>query len=202
MHDPDVPYFSQWESPDLVLGLIDGTRQEADDPLWQRSGAQSVAEYAFWSRRACGMACLRMILAYRGFPVPPSVALARECEQAGGYVRHADGVHGLIYAPFAKWVGARFNIQASVCRDLPVSGLVDLASRGQLVIASVHHSIRWPDRDPLGRGGHLVLVTGASDGELVFNNPSGLPRLNQHRARLAADVFGRFYASRGILIQS
>ena len=202
VHNPDVPYFSQWESHDLILGLIDDTRQEADDPFWQRSGARTVEEYAFWSRRACGIACLRMILAYRGLPVPPSVELALECEKAGGYLRHPDGVHGLIYAPFVTWIGERFNIQASVCKDLPIAELVDLASNGKMVIASVHHSIRWPHLQPLGRGGHLVLVTGAGDDELVFNNPSGLPQVNQHRARLADDVFDRFYAARGIIIQS
>ncbi len=202
MENPDVPYFSQWESPDLILGLIDGTRQETDDPLWQRSGARTVEEYAFWSQRTCGIACLRMVFAYRGLPVPPSVELALECEKAGGYIRHADGVHGLIYAPFVSWIGERFDIKASVCKDLPIAELADLVSTGHMVIASVHHSIRWPHLRPPGRGGHLVLVTGASDDELVFNNPSGLPQLNQHRARLTGDVFDRFYAARGILIQS
>lgn len=57
-----VPYYAQWESAALVPDIIGGTLSAADDPLWQRSGAASREEYAFWSWRLCGMACLRMAL--------------------------------------------------------------------------------------------------------------------------------------------
>ncbi|NUK27782.1 hypothetical protein HRW08_35180, partial [Streptomyces lunaelactis] len=63
-----VPYYSQWESADLVPEFITGARSAADDPLWQKSGADSREEYAFWAPRMCGMACLRMALDHWGHP--------------------------------------------------------------------------------------------------------------------------------------
>jgi len=36
-----VPYYSQWESADLVPEFVTGARESADDPLWQKSGAAS-----------------------------------------------------------------------------------------------------------------------------------------------------------------
>ena len=68
------------------------------------------------------------------------------------------------------------------------------------MIASVHPWIRWPERTPPARGGHLVLVTGIADGLLRLHNPSGLPGLNQRNALLRADDFARFAAGRGIVI--
>jgi hypothetical protein len=68
------------------------------------------------------------------------------------------------------------------------------------VIASVHPWVRWPDRIPPDRGGHLVLVTGRHGDQLILNNPSGLPGTSQHAARIALADFARFYAGRGIVI--
>lgn len=82
----DVPYFSQWESPELVPEFITGARSAADDPLWPGSGAASASEYEFWARRLCGMACLRMALKHWRGTTPPSVTLASECVQAGAYI--------------------------------------------------------------------------------------------------------------------
>ena len=96
-----VPYYSQWESADLVPEFITGTRAAEADPLWQKSGASSPEEYGFWARRICGMACLRMALDHWGHPVPPSVPLLHEALEAGAYVRSGETVKGLIYAPFA-----------------------------------------------------------------------------------------------------
>jgi hypothetical protein len=77
------------------------------------SGAESPEEYEFWSWRSCGIACLRMILEYHGQTDLPSVGLARECEEIGGYVRNSDGVRGLIYAPFVEWIRRRFSLTTS-----------------------------------------------------------------------------------------
>src|SRR5215472_7252494 len=43
--DSGVPYYSQWESPDLVPQFIDGSLRPADDPRWAASGARSPLEY-------------------------------------------------------------------------------------------------------------------------------------------------------------
>src|SRR5215471_10921804 len=70
-----VPYYSQWESPELVGRFIDGSLRPAEDPRWAASGACSPAEYEYWSTKACGLACLKMILGSRALPVPPLMRL-------------------------------------------------------------------------------------------------------------------------------
>ena len=109
-------------------------------------------------------------------------------------------MHGLIYRPFADWVRADYGIAAEVAAELTADGLAGRLAGGAVVIASVHPWVRWPDRVPPDRGGHLVLVTGRDDGQLILNNPSGLPGTSQHAARIALTDFARFYAGRGIVI--
>jgi hypothetical protein len=194
-----VPYISQWESADLVEEIIAGSLLASQDPRWPDSGATTPAEYEFWSWRICGIACLRMVLAHRGDPVPPSVPLAEECTRAGGYVRHRDRVDGLIYAPFVNWITGRWGIKASVRGDLPHTDIAETVHAGGLAMISVHPWIRWPERTPPRRGGHLVLVTGAGPGHLLIHNPSGLPGQSQQDARIGQATLDRFYAGRGVV---
>lgn len=60
--DPDIPYFSQWESPELVGAIICGDIAAEDDPRWAESGAATRAEYAFWSWRVCGIVRRRLLI--------------------------------------------------------------------------------------------------------------------------------------------
>ena len=197
----NVPYFSQWESPELVAEFLDGSRSAADDPRWAASGASTPEEYEFWSRKVCGLACLKMIMAWRGLPVPPTMHLVERALAVGAYVPDGERVRGLIYQPFADWIGRQYGIDAEVAADLPMDVLIAQAAAGSPVIASVHSWIRWPDRSPPERGGHLVLVTGVVGGLLRLHNPSGLPGVNQSNALVEADDFARFAAGRGIVIR-
>jgi hypothetical protein len=194
-----VPYFAQWESAELVPAFLDGTLRAAQDPRWAASGAASPREYEFWARRVCGLACLKMVLAARSFPVPPMMRLVEDAVRWGAYVRDGDSVAGMIYQPFADWVGAEYGLIAKVLPDLPAE-LVESASPSAPVIASVHSWIRWPDRVPPARGGHLVLVTGMAGGLIRLHNPSGLPGVSQQDALISPADFGRFFAGRGLLI--
>jgi hypothetical protein len=195
-----VPYVSQFASPELVEGFVSDLVPVGADPRWAESGARDVVQYAWWARRMCGMACLRMVLGAHGIEAPPLVPLAEECARHGGYVRHADGrVDGLIYAPFVAWVAERFGPAGEVRGDLPLAEVLDLAAAGALVMASVHPWLRWPDREPPSRGGHLVLVVGTSPDGLLVHNPSGLPGESQSSAELKPSTFERFYADRGVV---
>jgi hypothetical protein len=198
--DSGVPYYSQWESAELVPGFVDGSLRPADDPNWASSGARTRQEYEFWSTKVCGLACLKMIMAGRGLPVPPMMRLVERALGWKAYVPDGDRVAGLIYRPFAGWVGDEYGIAAEVAADLPVEALIAAASPGTPVMASVHSSIRWPDRAAPERGGHLVLVTGAADGVIRLHNPSGLPGTSQRDALVPVADFARFYAGRGLLI--
>jgi hypothetical protein len=143
-----------------------------------------------------------MILAGRGQPVPPTMTLVEQALAWRAYIPEGDRVAGLIYQPFADWVAAEYEIIAEVVPHLSLEAIATTASPRTPVIASVHKWIRWPDRNPPARGGHLVLVTGASGGQLRFHNPSGLPPATQRDALVSAADFARFYAGRGLLIQS
>jgi hypothetical protein len=195
-----VPYYSQWESPGLVPQFLDGSLSAADDPNWARSGARTRAEYAFWARRLCGLACLRMVLGNRGLPVPPVIRLVEQALEWKAYVRDGDRVEGLIYKPFADWVGHDYGISAAVVPDLTLEQVCASARPAAPVMASVHSWIRWPERTPPQTGGHLVLVTGAAGGVLRLHNPSGLPDASQRDARIHAADFARFFAGRGLIL--
>ena len=125
--------------------------------------------------------------------------LVEDAVRWGAYVREGDSVAGMIYQPFADWVGAEYGLIAKVLPDLPAE-LVESASPQAPVIASVHSWIRWPDRVPPARGGHLVLVTGMAGGLIRLHNPSGLPGVSQQDALISPADFGRFFAGRGLLI--
>ncbi|HWG62234.1 MAG TPA: C39 family peptidase [Streptosporangiaceae bacterium] len=204
----DVPYYCQWESADLAARFIEGSLPATADPLWARSGASTPEEYAFWCRKVCGLACLKMLLAARGLPVPPTMTLVQGALSCGAFVPAGTGVRGLIYRPFADWVGPEYGIEVHVAVALPMGEVLEHASAGRPVIASVHPSIRWPQRTPPQRGGHLVLVTGLRDVAgnqdplIRLHNPSGLPGASQQDALISRADFEKFFASRGMIIKA
>jgi hypothetical protein len=198
----DVPFRSQWASPDLTLAVLaEGEAALRRDPRWAETGAASVEEYATWASHVCGMACLQMVLAARGTAVP-LLALARSCAAHGGYVADGDGgIRGLIYAPFVRYVAEAFGLTAAVVTDIVAADLPAIMAEAAYFIASVHPDIRWPARTPPTRGGHLVLVLAADAAGVVFHNPSGHDTAAQAHVRLPLDVFARFFAGRGIRIE-
>ncbi|RWG91150.1 hypothetical protein [Mesorhizobium sp.] len=202
MQSREVPYFSQWESPGMTLPLLaEGPSALHRDPLWRNSGAETIEDYARWAVNACGMACLKMILAARG-EIHPTLELARACTAYGGYVvNEIDGsIKGLIYEPFVRFVSDRFNLSAETMTNVDAAMVPGLFLRWRYFIASVHPGIRWPEREPPSKGGHLVLVTAASPSEIRFHNPSGHDRQSQANVTLPLAAFDRYFARRGIAV--
>nr|WP_030268394.1 C39 family peptidase [Streptomyces sp. NRRL B-24484] len=196
-----VPYYAQWESPELVPDLLAGTVLAEDDPRWEESGAPDRDEYAYWSWRACGMACLRMALDHWWGVAPPIVRLAEESREAGAYVRHPDGrLDGLVHAPFAAYVRERWGLFADARAPMPAAELRGHLDAGRLPMISVHPSIRTLEPAPPRAGGHLVLAVGADDRALLIHNPSGFPDESQQYARVPWADLDRFYAGRGIVL--
>ncbi|NTA19108.1 C39 family peptidase [Agrobacterium tumefaciens] len=197
-----VPYFSQWETPDMTLSVLaEGSAALLRDPLWRQSGAESIEEYARWAVNVCGMACLKMILAARG-DMHPTLALARACTAYGGYVvNDVDAsIKGLIYAPFVTCVRERFRLSAQTVTGVATESIPELLADRPFFIASVNSGIRWPERMPASKGGHLVLVTAASAETIRFHNPSGHDAASQADVTLPLAVFDRFFANRGIAV--
>ncbi|MBO9125913.1 MULTISPECIES: C39 family peptidase [unclassified Rhizobium] len=196
-------YFSQWETASMTLSVLErGAPALLDDPLWQRSGAGTVEEYARWAVNICGMACLKMILAARGED-HRTIDLARGCTTFGGYVVNAEdqSIKGLIYAPFVTYVGETFGLDAKTITSLPTPHIADILKDNAFFIASVNSQIRWPDRQPPSKGGHLVLVTAASADTIRFHNPSGHDETSQADVELPTEIFDRFFANRGVAVR-
>ncbi|RUW84413.1 hypothetical protein EOA35_36585, partial [Mesorhizobium sp. M8A.F.Ca.ET.023.01.1.1] len=119
-----VPFFSQWETPDMTLAVLADGAEAAlrRDPLWQGSGAATRDEYAVWAANVCGMACLKMILATRG-QIVPTIELARRCTGYGGYVVNEGSIKGLIYAPFVAFVKQEFGLEAEVMTNVATADI-------------------------------------------------------------------------------
>ncbi|MHC0431525.1 glutamate ligase domain-containing protein [Streptomyces sp. O3] len=201
-----VPYYAQWASPELVPAIIGREISAAEDPLWHAYGADSPETYEWWSWRLCGIACLRMALDHwrdaTREPAPPTaMALAEECVKAGAYVKRDDGgLDGLIYAPFADYVRERWGLHAEARPDLPATAISEHLAAGQLVILSVHPSIRTLAPEPPRKGGHLVLAVGATPDQVVLHNPSGFPSASQQFHEVPWEDLDRFYAGRGVVL--
>ena len=196
-----VPYYSQWASPELVPAIVGGTMRAADDPRWAEYGASTPEEYEWWAVQLCGVACLRMALGAWDLDVPDPMRLAADCVEVGAYVHREDGgLDGLIYAPFAAYVRARWGLVADVRPDLPMDQITKHVAAGDLVMLSVYRTIRALDPAPPRRGGHLVLAVGADEEHVVIHDPSGLPGRSQEYARVRWSDLERFYAGRGIVL--
>ena len=198
----EVPYFSQWESPELVPDFLSGRLRASADPRWVQSGADSPAEYEFWSWRACGVACLRMLLQWWNGDTPAAMPLVRECRAAGAYVvegtAEQPGVRGLIDRPFCDYLDRRWGLDARVFTDTGIEDVASQLTEDRLAIISVHPGIRRPAEPPPVRGGHLVLAVGTHPGGLVIHNPSGLPDASPRFAVGTFDTRSRFFAGRGM----
>lgn len=197
-------YYGQFESRELIPDILSGRLHPSEDPLWQMSGAVDRQEYAEWSSHICGMACLKMLLARWKNVIIPTIELAKQCREYGGYTISEDGtIKGLIYRPFVAFIADRFGLQAEVKEHMPIEEIYHLIGQGYVYMASVHPSIRTPEVTPPKQGGHLVYVFDKDDHrqEIIFHNPSGDTPQSQENVHASLDVFSRFYANRGILIK-
>jgi hypothetical protein len=199
----EIPYRSQYASPELAGEILAGRTAIEEDPRWREAGATSLQEYVRWARCGCGMACLQMVLEARGEPAPPLAELGRRCIVYGGYeARPARGFGPLIYAGFVEFVAAEFDLAARVAAPLPLADLLSAVAGDEVVLASVSVEIRALAAEPARRGGHLVLVidVDAHAGRLCFHDPSG-DRPDRSRAVwLETGTFARYYAERGIAV--
>jgi len=197
----DIPYFAQWESPELIEKILTNKISAQDDPNWTNSGAKTKKEYELWSAIGCGMACTKMIIAYRNHRTIPLVKLGSTCLSYGGYTEPLEESAGLIYKPFVRFLKVEYGLTAESVLPLLFEEIIDELSNGNLIIASVSPHIRHQN-STLTTGGHLVLVHGydLEKKSLFFHNPSGfIPEMQSNVVISFAD-FKKFYANRGVIV--
>ena len=197
----DVPYFSQWESRELVEPIINGQMSSTDDRNWQNSGASTPEEYAEWSWNGCGMACLKMVIAATRREEIPLVELGKRAADYGVYTMPLDDSPGMFYKPFVKFICAEFGLRGKAESALTIPEIKQALGDSGYVIASVSHEIRFPDQVPTQRGGHLVLVYGYDDNEKVMylHNPSGFID-TQENVAITEAAFAQFFDHKGIIV--
>lgn len=198
-----IPYFSQWESPELVEKIIIGKMKASEDPRWKESGAKTSEEYEYWSWNICGMACLKMVLADKTKEIYKTIDLAKKCEEYGGYIQNGEKIDGLFYEPFLTFIKKEYGIEGKIFkRFLTIWRIKREVKKGNYIIVSVHAGIRKPAYVPEHKGGHLVLLTGFDNSKktLFLHNPSGFFGESQRDYEMSEKDFKKFFAGRGILI--
>lgn len=201
-----MPYAAQIACPELAEDIFSGRLPAEQDPHWAESGADSPEEYAYWTERACGVACVKMAVEAFGGPVRSLVDWARTGVALGGYLtdKRPDGSsaeRGWLHSTLAELI-TREGFYAEP-RPASLDELPSLLERGWLLIASVSYQI-GTSLPVTRRGGHLVVVCGAelSDGQLntlIVNNPSGRTPELRINARIPVERFAAGYTGRVIL---
>jgi hypothetical protein len=203
-----VPYYAQIASPELAEEIFVRGLDPSQDPRWAESGAFTPQEYAYWVDRACGVACLKMVVEALGGPKVSLVDWARRGMERGGYLVRTDEngdaheigwVHSIL-ANMAREVGLTAQARAASLDEM-----LEFLRQGMAVIASVSYEA-GDDRLPITqKGGHLMVVIGAETEEnrplaFLVNNPSGRRAEMQAAARLAVERFAPAFSGRVILI--
>jgi hypothetical protein len=204
-----VPYYAQVASPELAYAIFEESQDPRSDPGWQQWGCASAAEYAYWVDRACGMACVKMVVEGLGGPRRRMMEWIQDGLERNGYLVAADAhgnpvERGWVHRVLAELISASgFQASAQPASLEEISGFL---SNGQLVIASVSYEL-GKDAPVTHPGGHLVVVTGAevtgagSVNCFYIHNPSGRLAQYQENARIDGGRFAQAYSGRVILAE-
>lgn len=197
-----IPYFSQWESRELVKDITSRKISARKDPLWKKSGAKNLEEYEYWSWKGCGMACLKMILGFKFGKNIPLAKLGKRCLEFGGYIQRRKRLDGLYYRSFLKFIKEDFNLSGKIFSLMYLEDILKELEAGNFIIASVSAKIKNPKTNPRKCGGHLVLMLGYDipKRKLFLHNPSGSAPSSQEYAQISFRDFKKFFAHRGISI--
>ncbi len=201
-----VPYTAQVISPELAEAILSRQIPGESDPRWAESGAKTPSEYAYWTQRACGVACLKMCVDAFGGEPRSLVDWANAGLKINGYLVKT-GANGQ-----SEEIGWRHAALAALCHQqglhaeaLPatLAEIIAHLRADKLVIASVSYEI-----GTLGavtkKGGHLVVVTGAllddadAPTHIVINNPSGRYAHLRAGAVIPVERFAAAYTGRVI----
>lgn len=208
---PNISYFSQWESPELVDDILSNKIDARQDPLWKNSGALNPLEYLNWSWSICGIACLKMILESKGNIKYPLIKLAKNGLTHGFYSinksayqkeDYVNSISNLKYKPFVKFINENLPLSSIIINSSTLKEIIYYLEKKYFVIASVNAKIRDPKSNPPKKGGHLVLILGydMKNKTLTFHNPSGIYRKSQEYTKISFSEFNKFFDNKGIIV--
>jgi hypothetical protein len=200
-----VAYVSQFANPSWAEMVLKDNQPIERDLMWKDSGARSVKEYERWVLSICGMACTLMTLQFYKKGDFKIIPLARDAGSFGVYKKDGEGISGMQYAPYTKWL-KKFNLKGVIYTKLSFKSLCFLLAKRRLFIASVNPNLSGYVSAPATQvGGHLVLITGYNkkDKTITFHNPSGFENnQTQSNHTVSAKEFMIYFSGKGIAIQN
>lgn len=139
-------------------------RQRITPDEWQEQAGWSLGDRIEWSDRACGIACLRMLLLAYGKPAPSITELLKLAVKADALSERGWIHMGL--AALATERGIPAQAEPVAVEDLPL----------RLEVAPLIISITEQFPQDGRRGGHLIVAHGLADGDegpdLLTRDPS------------------------------
>lgn len=206
----NVKYYCQFASPELTKDILEKRIETRDDPRWQEFGFEKTEEYEFWSWRACGIVCMKMIIETL-CNIDKSVKdLLDEGIMLGGYVAYdKDGKlvdKGWYYNALIK-LAEKYHLSGESFSYLSIDHICKEILNKHFVVASVDPGlIRYDKVESNFTGGHVVLVHGFKweNGKcsgFYIHNPSG----KEDKTRIAYVPFNDFkkaFAERGFSVWS
>lgn len=201
-----VPYTAQIASPELAHAIFVEGMDPALDPRWAESGARDPQEYAYWTERACGIACVKMCVEAMGTKPRPLMEWIRAGVERGGYLVEQDARGQPVERGWVHRSMAELIREAGFCaepRAMTLGEFPQHLQKNRMLIASVSYEV-GDDLPVTKKGGHLVVVLGADVAggrpvNLYINNPSGRSRELQAGARIPVGRFQQGYTGRVIL---
>ena len=202
-----VPYYAQFEDVEHIVQYINGTMALVDDPLWQRSGADSPEDYAYWAKRACGMVCVKICIEAFNGPTLPLQSWIQHGLNVNAYLTEKRSNNTLIekgwlHAGLAKVMQAEGL--ATYVEAASLDAIANTLRRGYLVIASVSYEL-GTDQEITQQGGHLVVITGMVTDEdeiqsVLIHNPSGRTIKLRENAEIPVERFQQAFSGRVIIV--
>jgi len=210
---PVPQYLSQFSSRELVSDFLDEKLSTDNDPKWKDFGFLSIEDYSFWSKRLCGIICLKMVLDTSPNTSTEYISeLTSKAVKSGGYIVYDEkGAfidNGWFYQPLVN-LAQDYGFEGKVLTNLKNLDLCNNVLNNIFTIISVHPGVIRFDFDKAPnnkKGGHLVLVVGFKwDGNnctgFYIHNPSGRVEETQEKAFIPIKQFDEAFALRGFSLR-
>ncbi|PJF43965.1 MAG: hypothetical protein CUN55_06360 [Phototrophicales bacterium] len=200
----DIPYVSQFASPDKINDYIHNSYDGTTDPNWHLFGAPDATDYAFWCHRVCALACLKMCIQTLTEHSPTLWELVQHGLKYDGYKIYDEKGRMIDegwYVSAQIQIANDYGLAMETYSYAPALAMCKPILDGYPIIVAVSPEIG--ERKPNWRryGGHVVLVYGfewrkGNLQSLYLHNPSGRYPELQAKAKIPQHRFQKLYAHR------